>query len=53
MEGADYEKHASQIHEGDRLLLFSDGAVEIQNAEGMTFMVGTWPVPAKNAVRID
>ena len=34
MEDADYEETSTEIQDGDRLLLFSDGAVEIQNAEG-------------------
>jgi PAS domain S-box-containing protein len=32
MEGATYEEVRVEIHPGDRLLLFSDGAVEVQNA---------------------
>jgi PAS domain S-box-containing protein len=34
MEDADYEDAPTEIREGDRLLFFSDGAVEIQNAAG-------------------
>ena len=34
MEDADYEETCSEIREGDRLLLFSDGAVEIENSAG-------------------
>jgi PAS domain S-box-containing protein len=34
MEDADYEEIGTEIQDGDRLLLFSDGAVEIQNAAG-------------------
>ncbi len=34
MEDAPYEEVACEIREGDRLLLFSDGALEIQNADG-------------------
>lgn len=32
MDDADYEEAGSEIQEGDRLLFFSDGAVEIHNA---------------------
>jgi serine phosphatase RsbU (regulator of sigma subunit) len=34
MEGAVYEEVCVEIQAGDRLLLFSDGAVEIHNSEG-------------------
>ena len=34
MEDADYGETNVELHTGDRLLFFSDGAVEIQNAEG-------------------
>ncbi len=33
MEDAEYEEARVELREGDRLLLFSDGAVEISNAE--------------------
>jgi PAS domain S-box-containing protein len=33
MDGYDYEERVIDIHEGDRLLLFSDGATEIHNAD--------------------
>lgn len=33
MSDADYEEFSSEFHDGDSLLLFSDGAVEIENAE--------------------
>ena len=34
MEDALYEEATVEIHDGDRILLFSDGAVEIENADG-------------------
>ena len=34
MEDASYEETSIPIQEGDRLLLFSDGAVEVHNADG-------------------
>ncbi len=34
MEDADYEEMEARFDEGDRLLLFSDGAVEVHNAQG-------------------
>lgn len=34
MEHADYEEAGTEIQEGDRLLLFSDGAEEVHNAAG-------------------
>jgi phosphoserine phosphatase RsbU/P len=34
MEDATYEEIATEIQEGDSLLLFSDGAIEIHNADG-------------------
>jgi PAS domain S-box-containing protein len=34
MANAEYEELSAEIHTGDCLLLFSDGAVEIKNAEG-------------------
>ena len=34
MKDAPYEEATVEIHEGERLLLFSDGAVEIENADG-------------------
>lgn len=34
MEDAPYDEARTEIEEGDRLLLFSDGAVEIHNADG-------------------
>ena len=34
MEDADYGETDIELQEGDRLLLFSDGAIEIRNAEG-------------------
>lgn len=39
MEDADYEEMEARFDEGDTLLLFSDGAVEIHDAEGR--MLGT------------
>jgi sigma-B regulation protein RsbU (phosphoserine phosphatase) len=32
MEGAAYEEVTTELHAGDRLLLASDGAIEVQNA---------------------
>ena len=34
MEDATYEETGTPIHQGDSLLLFSDGAVEVNNAAG-------------------
>jgi len=34
MSDADYKECSTEFHQGDNLLLFSDGAVEIENAEG-------------------
>jgi sigma-B regulation protein RsbU (phosphoserine phosphatase) len=34
MEDAAYEETSVPIQEGDHLLLFSDGAVEVHNADG-------------------
>jgi PAS domain S-box-containing protein len=34
MEDTDYEETTTRVNEGDTMLLFSDGAVEIKNAEG-------------------
>jgi sigma-B regulation protein RsbU (phosphoserine phosphatase) len=34
MEDAEYEEARVELREGDRLLLFSDGALEISNAAG-------------------
>ncbi|MHC4757374.1 MAG: PP2C family protein-serine/threonine phosphatase [Planctomycetota bacterium] len=34
MEETDYEETIVEVHKGDCILLFSDGAVEIKNAEG-------------------
>ena len=34
MEDASYEETSVPIQEGDHLLLFSDGAVEVDNADG-------------------
>lgn len=39
IEGADYEESVFQCASGDRLLLFSDGAIEIHNSQGQ--MLGT------------
>jgi PAS domain S-box-containing protein len=33
MEDVEYDEFCSEFHQGDSLLLFSDGAVEIENAE--------------------
>ena len=45
MEDAPYEEVAADIEEGDSLLLFSDGAIEIHNADGQMLdidgLVGT------------
>jgi PAS domain S-box-containing protein len=34
MADADYDEFSAQIHQGDSLLLFSDGVVEVKNAQG-------------------
>ena len=34
MSDADYEEFSAEFHQGDSLLIFSDGAVEIENADG-------------------
>jgi serine phosphatase RsbU (regulator of sigma subunit) len=34
MSNADYEEFSAEFHQDDTLLLFSDGAVEIENADG-------------------
>ena len=34
MAEADYEEFSTEVHQGDCLLLFSDGAVEVKNADG-------------------
>ncbi|NQU21060.1 MAG: SpoIIE family protein phosphatase [Candidatus Nealsonbacteria bacterium] len=34
MEDAPYEETTAEVHNGDRLLLFSDGALEVSNAAG-------------------
>ena len=39
MADAEYEEFSAEIRQGDCLLLFSDGAVEIKNADGR--MLGT------------
>jgi PAS domain S-box-containing protein len=39
MADADYEELSAEFHNGDCLLLFSDGAVEVKNAEGI--LLGT------------
>jgi len=40
MEDASYEETSIPIQEGDHLLLFSDGAVEVQNADGQMLNLG-------------
>ena len=39
MEGAEYEETTVELVAGDRLLLFSDGAIEIHNSEGQMLEV--------------
>lgn len=39
MEGAEYEETSVELVAGDRLLLFSDGAIEIHNSEGQMLEV--------------
>ena len=34
MEDAPYEETTAEVHKGDRLLLFTDGALEVSNAAG-------------------
>ena len=34
MSNANYEEFSTEFHQDDALLLFSDGAVEIKNADG-------------------
>jgi len=59
MEGADYDEVRAAISPGDRLLLFSDGAIEIQNAaeemlgiDGLTDLLKTQGYPADH-IRMD
>jgi sigma-B regulation protein RsbU (phosphoserine phosphatase) len=40
MENASYEEVAAELHRGDCLLLFSDGAFEVHNARGEMLGVG-------------
>ena len=50
MEDADYEEMAAQFDEGDCLLFFSDGAVEVHNAQGeLLGHRGTCPHPSRAA----
>ena len=40
MEQATYEEASAEIHEGDSLLVFSDGAIEVENSAGEMLGIG-------------